>query len=259
MRWLLPIIVIIYALETCICYTLFPPRSIKSYRGLNGLIYATSTSEVAPINSWIQDQVLSSTISKDDVKKVEFFYDIMTKQTVVKAATTIKKDETILSIPLNLCIDAAYIESKINANFKPSIFRTSDFGLLALFLLVEKYSLSGHSYGKYKKYIDSLEEKPKGIFGWDDKYVEEFISSTTRNVQNQLNAAESDYNTIQSSNIFPSEYKERISEDAFFWALGIVKSRSVQIEGKLYLLPGMIEYRRSNILILHYMHVAYRS
>ena len=217
---------------------------------------SSTMSPSSSIKTWVIEQIKGSTMSQDDMKKVDFVYDPFSMKIEVKAILPIKKDETVISLPLSLCIDTSYIKSNINQNFKPSICRTGEYGMLASFLLVEKYLLPGHSNGKYKSYIDSLGIKPPGIFGWNMNSVKEFMISTTRDVQNQLMAADSDYNVITNSDIFPETYKKTITKESFLWALGIVKSRAIEIEGKLYLLPGMSSLDHADWIILKILIVS---
>ena len=99
------------------------------------------------------------------------------------ASTDIKKGECLISIPLGICLDA----KKANERFGPIVsrLRTGEYGMLALLLLSEK-ALGDSS--KYATYINCLPDKAPGILSWSETQIQELVKSTTRNVQDQLDA-----------------------------------------------------------------------
>lgn len=156
---------------------------------------------------------------------------------VCKATTSIKKGDIVFSMPMGLCLDSSKAASKFSSIITPTKLRTGDIGMLALLLISEK-SLGLAS--KYANYIQSL-TKPPGILSWSEELVKEFISSTTRNVENQNRAVEYDEEiVVKLTTINPQLFPPSIyTREEFRWAMATVKSRYVFIEGKPVLVPGM--------------------
>jgi hypothetical protein len=201
------------------------------------------------MNDWMQELIKTSAISSDDIAKVKFDYDKARGKDLVLAAQPIKRDEVIMTIPISICIDSSYIQTILGKSLTPSLFRTGEYGLLALYLVAEKVSAKSVSGSKYSKYVASLDSKPSGLFGWSNDLIEEFSKSTTRDVKNQIAAAEIDYNFITSmagAKVIPPDIREKMTKELFFWALGTVKARAISIEKKLTLVPGRRTTRSSS-------------
>jgi len=154
------------------------------------------------------------------------------------ANNNIKKGDIVFSMPMGLCLDSSKAATKFSSIITPTKLRTSDIGMLALLLISEK-SLGLAS--KYNNYIQSLPSKPPGILSWNDDLVKEFISSTTRNVENQNKAVEYDEEIIKLlTTLNPQLFPPSIyTKEEFRWAMATVKSRYIFIEGKAVLVPGM--------------------
>ena len=99
------------------------------------------------------------------------------------ATTAIKKGESLISVPLGICLDAKKATERFGSI--TSRLRTGEYGMLALLLLSEK-ALGDSS--KYSTYIKYLPEKAPGILSWSEAHTQELVKSTTRNVQDQLDA-----------------------------------------------------------------------
>jgi SET domain len=178
------------------------------------------------INGWI-----SSLAAKKEDAKINVFYD-GTKY-LAKATSNIKKGETMFSMPLGNCIDSTKVAAKF-AVLKKNL-RTGDFGLLALQLLSER---AAGSSSPYYTYIQSLPPEAPGILSWSEKELEELGKSTTRNIQKQIDAVRADWDNVISK-VKSSLISGDVTFDDFTWAMGIVKSRSVFLEDKPTLVPGM--------------------
>lgn len=122
------------------------------------------------LKDWVDQQVKENIIKSDDIKKIKLNYDSDSKRVTIQAAMPIKKDETIISLPYTVAIDSTTVQSILG--LKSTSFRTGEYGLLALFLINEK--LSGNKDSKYFNYINSLDEVPPGVFGWNEDYINEF-------------------------------------------------------------------------------------
>jgi hypothetical protein len=175
----------------------------------------------------------------DEIGKKDINVNVVSNEGnyVSKAITSLKKGDIVFSMPMGLCLDASKAAAKFSSVITPSKLRTGDIGMLALLLIYEK-SLGLAS--KYANYIQSL-PTPKGVLSWNDDLVNEFISSTTRNVESQNKAVEYDAEIVKKLTILnpqlfpPSQY----TSETFKWAMATVKSRYVFIEGKPALVPGM--------------------
>ena len=153
----------------------------------------------------------------------------------------IKKNDVIYSIPLGLCLDVTRSLNKFTPfGIAVDKLKTGNIGLLALLLLHEKY-LGNNS--KYSNYLKTLPPIAPGVLSWDSDLFNELVKSSTRNYQIQLNAVKFDYDNLSkiSDKLFPGS---SFTYEDWLWAVGIVKSRVVYIDGNTMLLPGMdtIEY-----------------
>lgn len=180
----------------------------------------------------------------DEIGKKDINVNVVSSgdKLVCKAITNIKKGDAVFSLPMGLALDASKAAAKFSSIIKPSQLRTGDIGMLALLLISEK--LLG-SASKYANYIQSLPQ-PKstlvlGVLAWNDNLVNEFISSTTRNVESQNKAVEYDSEIVKKlTEMNPKLFPPSVySTEEFKWAVAIVKSRYVIVEGKPVLLPGM--------------------
>jgi len=155
--------------------------------------------------------------------------------------SNIKKNDVVYSIPLGLCLDVTRSLNKFTP-FGITIdkLKTGSIGMLALLLLHEKYS--GKS-SKNTNYLKTLPTIAPGILSWDSELFNELVKSSTRNYQIQLSAVKYDYDNLNqvSGKLFPDSV---FNYEDWLWAVGIVKSRVVYIDGNAMLLPGMdsIEY-----------------
>lgn len=147
------------------------------------------------------------------------------------------KGDILFVLPLGLCLDltkAVAFESIL----KSSNLRTGDYGMLALLLLSEKV-LAQES--KYFAYINNLPTVPPGVLSWDEDLLIELDKSTTRNTKAQVDAVNADadlLNTIKARSQSKLLSQIDLSPQEFRWAVGIVKSRAVYLDGKLSLVPG---------------------
>ena len=153
----------------------------------------------------------------------------------------IKKNDVIYSIPLGLCLDVTRSLNKFTPfGITVDKLKTGNVGLLALLLLHEKY-LGNNS--KYLNYLKTLPTVAPCILSWDNELFNELVQSSTRNYQIQLNAVKYDYDNLSkvSGKLFPNSI---FNYEDWLWAVGIVKSRIVYVDGNAMLLPGMdsIEY-----------------
>lgn len=151
-----------------------------------------------------------------------------------KASVALKKGESMITLPLGVCLDS----TKATQKFGPltAKLRTGQYGMLALLLLSEK-ALGDSS--KYATYVNSLPTKAPGILSWSDAQIQELISSTTRNVQAQLDAIAADWDNVVSKLQMPSLPPSILTKEQFTWAMGIVKARSVYLDKQRMLIPGM--------------------
>lgn len=143
--------------------------------------------------------------------------------------------DTLISIPVDLILDSSKALTKLPEILKTERLKTGYVGLTALLLLSERLA------GDKSKYYDYIESLPKGILSvlsWSADELDELYKSTTRRIKAQVSAVEQDFNTIQRLNLFPSE---SFTREAFFWAVGVVKARSVYVKGlpEPVLAPGI--------------------
>ena len=185
-------------------------------------------SKVTDINDWIATQAPG----KDDLKVM--IQENPDGSLSSYARVGLKKGEAMVTLPLGLCLDLPKSVAKFGD--LTTKLRTGEFGMLALLLLAEK-GLGKSS--KYVAYVESLPEVSPGILSWNANSIEELVSSTTRDVQSQLSAINSDWESVVSKLKSPSLPLELQTIDWFKWAMGIVKSRSVFIDGRTVLMPGM--------------------
>ena len=99
------------------------------------------------------------------------------------ASSDIKKGEPMISVPLGICLDSKKATERFGTVV--SRLRTGEYGMLALLLLSEK-ALGDSS--KYATYINYLPENAPGILSWSEELQQELVKSTTRNIQDQLDA-----------------------------------------------------------------------
>ena len=156
-----------------------------------------------------------------------------------KAKVSIAKNENILVLPQGLSLDIDRAEKKLGAFIDTSLLRTGSLGLLSLYLLSER---AMGSASKYNSYIQSLPAVPPGVFGFSPEDRQLFLRSTTRDVQSQIDAVESDITYLTSSRTPLSSLipPELLTRETLLWALGVVKDRCVYVDsGVPVLLPGM--------------------
>ena len=152
------------------------------------------------------------------------------------ASTDIKKGESLISVPLGICLDGKKASERFG--LISSRLRTGEYGMLALLLLSEK-ALGDSS--KYATYINSLPEKAPGILSWSETQTQELVKSTTRNIQDQLDAIASDWTNVVSRLQSPALPSAVLTVEEFGWAMGIVKAKSVLLDGQQMLVPGVMK------------------
>lgn len=190
-----------------------------------------SISPLASLNTFLSDKASNS---KDN--RIWINDD----GTCVAAASGIKSNECIYSIPINECMDVKKAGTSLTwlASTAQSKLRTRDFGLLACYLLQEK---ARGDKSQYFMYINSLPEQAPGVLGWDDDLVQEFSQSTTRDISKQLDAIEADFNLISST--LTQSNTPHLGADfdvnRWKWAMGIVKDKHIYINGEPLLAPGI--------------------
>lgn len=221
----------------------------KNLINIDSEAYSTNTQDVSKLNEWMEKHSLSS-------KTIPFQQPIKCKCTFVAdknspksyacvATSSIQEGETIYSLPTSICINISKANSMFNRKIISASFKTGDYGLLAIYLLYQNFLKEKSIFNDYLSYLSTM--KPKGLFGRCDdlNFIDEFCKSTTRDIKNQIDAARSDYSTILTllSSYEPSMYSEyfqqHFTEDLFFWALGIVKERSVVVDNELMIVPGL--------------------
>ena len=170
--------------------------------------------------------------------KCKLIVDRMKDKLYGKAKDTIKKGDVVYSISMSSCFDIDKATQKFGNDIKASQLKTGDLGMLALLLLSEK---AMGSSSKFTTYIQSLPVVPPGILSWDPALLEELKKSTTRQVEAQLNAVEYDSITVgKLAASLPKLFSPTIfNTKEFRWAMGVVKSRVLYIDGKPMLVPGM--------------------
>ena len=149
-----------------------------------------------------------------------------------RATSPIKKGDPLIAVPSGVILDTNKFSSKYNSAVTASSLRTGDLGILALLLLCERNSKDS----KWSSYLTSLPTAPPGIMGWSAEELAELYSSTTRNIAAQVEAIESDFNTIKSKAL---PILPELTLEEFKWAMGIVKSRVLYIDNKPCLVPGL--------------------
>jgi len=199
---------------------------------LNYKVSASSQQQAVLFGSKMQDFLLSSAVKKDEVK-IEIVSSSSSSEYIVKATESVKKGDLLCSLPLGLAIDAG--RAKATGVFETKIassqLRTGDLGILALLLLEEK---AKGSASKYSAYVEALPKQAPGILGWLAEEVNELCASTSRRIRSQIDAVDKDWSTI--SGLLPSN---KVTQEAFRWAFGIVKARHLIIDDSPMLVPGI--------------------
>jgi hypothetical protein len=115
-----------------------------------------------------------------------------------EALADIGKGADLFVLPQGLCIDVKKASAKFQVvGISVDRLRTRELGILAMYLLSEKY-LEGAS--KCADYIASLPTEAPGIMAWTDGEVEALAKCTTRPVLDQLRAMKDDYAAVSSLN-----------------------------------------------------------
>lgn len=151
------------------------------------------------------------------------------------ATSLIQKNEVFFALSTKLSVTSSEASKQISSVINPLVLRTKHIGALALFLLLEKQR-GGAS--KYAPYINTLPTHAPGIIDWTVAELNLLRLSTTRNIQSVLDAVDADVATlrgVQDDKLPPMQEREA----AFRWAIGIIKSRSVVLDGQRMLLPGI--------------------
>lgn len=195
------------------------------------------TTNTNSLQEWIY-----ANIPIESRKNIEITYDKNIHRYIVKATQVIKKNDIIMTVPFQLCIGVSKLHEIIGKELCKSLsIRTGDYGLLALYLVIEY--LNNNTKSIYYQYIQNLfhQESKVGLFSMSQEEINEFQYSSTRDIAFQIQVAIEDYNKILEnvsvSKVFSE--KEKFTKQLFFKALSIVKSRSVFLENQLYLVPGM--------------------
>ncbi|KAJ1401009.1 hypothetical protein B484DRAFT_239882, partial [Ochromonadaceae sp. CCMP2298] len=153
-----------------------------------------------------------------------------------QAKAAIKQSDVIYSVPMSLCLDPSKAKTLLEG-IESSMLRTGTLGMLALLLLAER--LAGTA-SKSNAYVLSLPQEIPGILGWDAASLELLGRSTTRRVERQLQAYETDaaflLQRVQEENV---QALRGFTAEGFRWALGIVKARYFVIDGQPMLVPGI--------------------
>jgi hypothetical protein len=195
------------------------------------------------INDWIASKVpkseLKVTIENDDDDN---YY--------AKAITAINPNMNLFVLPENICISALGAVKKFSKYVKANQLRTGDLGMLALSLLSEKYR---ESKSDYSTYIEYLPQTPPGILSWSESQLQELYKSTTRNIEKQILAVKNDFEIIQKIS-FPSDVLAKdVTLDDFMWAMGIVKSRMVYLDGDATIVPGCFSFVNQVAMIIFFV------
>ena len=152
----------------------------------------------------------------------------------VVANADIKQGDLIMSVPETVALNVNKVSSSVKSKVSASRLKTGKIGLTSLVLLEEK--LAGEK-SKYYEYIRSLPTTVPGILSWKNEELNVLYQSTTRKIESQIAAIEEDIQTIIDSNVFADGF----DREAFLWAVGIVKSRSLFVKemGDTIMVPGI--------------------
>lgn len=178
------------------------------------------------MNEWIIDQGSKEKEIRIDIKEENGLF-------VSSAKADIKKGDLLYSIPMGISLDPSKAKALFGSRLESKRLRTGDIGLLALLLLFEKQTGSS---SKYYTYIQSMPDKVSGFLSWKEDEIEEFSKSTTRKIKAQIKAINADYDVISNLQLFPAEV---FTKEAFYWAMGMVKSRYIFIDNMPMLAPGL--------------------
>lgn len=235
MVYLHTISLLLLASVTTHAFKLYSNKPVRFTRDAMNIFMTTKTDE---INNWISSQgTKKEEIKVSVVEKDGYMYS--------KANANIKKGDLLFSLPMGVTLDLPKATTKFGKLTQK--LKTGGIGMLALLLLSEK---ALGSASNYYLYIKNLPEIAPGILSWNDENLEELSLSTTRNVMNQINAVNRDWedtiSVMKSTHLSPSV--QTLNE--FKWAMGIVKAKSVVIDNQIMLIPGRY---RLFLLILCYI------
>lgn len=153
-----------------------------------------------------------------------------------EALVEIAQGADLFVLPQGLCIDSKKTKMKFQSlGISADRLRTRDLGMLALYLLAEKYT---GDTSKYASYIQSLPAEPSGVMSWTDEEVEALAKCTTRNIAGQFRAVEQDYMAVASLKA-PLLPEDKFTLEEFKWAMGQVKGKHVFLGDEAVLVPGM--------------------
>lgn len=182
--------------------------------------------------SSVIDWCISQSGKKDDIK-IRLDSDGSNNMRAI-ASVAINRGDSIMTIPLSACIDVEKASKRISQITDKSQLKTGNFGVLALFLALEKCSKKPSTITPY---LNSLPTQPTSITAWNDDDLSILYKSTTRNVEQFINNVEEDVELLQGLDL--DEPSSSTLANEFEWAMGIVRSRSVVFDGQPMLLPGI--------------------
>ena len=274
---LLSVISLLFAFysQNCLCFEKIFSKRINPTINLQKL-HSTITKSI--LNEWIESQIVLKNLQNDNFQKLSFQFNEKDSKYSAIATKSIKKGEEVASIPLEYAITTSMIINKYKFLNK-SMFKTGDYGLIAIYLIIELLSdplfsfstfsmkskflsndsnlmtssdpfvssstssINSQTKSKYFDYIHHLNE-PKGMFVWNSELQHEFYLSTTRDIRSQIEAANADYEMIINNNNILNKLllnnKIYFNKRLFFYFLGIIKNQSFLIDSQLLLAPGSL-------------------
>ena len=206
----------------------------------NQLCPASKLEDISISEIRFVDWLVANGCNKNELPiSLEFSSNEIGSTIACKASRPIRKGDIIFSVPLSLCITATAAAQKFRSStISTDSLRTGELGILALYLLSEKYL---GSKSKYYEYIRILPNEAPGIVTWDVTDIEILKKSTTRRISAQIDAIQSDLFELSRTSI-SSLPPGSLTKESFLWALCTVKARSLIIDGIRVLAPGIYIY-----------------